>query len=85
MSGFSMKFIPLKCAQKLQNNYTGPCVVLWKYNNLDYLIKKKTKKGKPTVINYNKLKSYQGNTGPKWAKAAVKHHQKKMKTPTAQH
>ena len=75
---------PPEMCPKLQNNYTGPCVILWKYNNLDYLIQK-TKKGKPTVINHNKLKPYQGNTGPKWAKAAVKHHQKRMKSPTAQH
>ena len=75
---------PPELCPKLQNNYTGQSVVLWKYNNLDYLIQK-TKKGKPTVINHNKLKPYQGNTGPKWAKAAVKHHQKRMKTPTAQH
>ena len=64
---------------KLQDRYSGPFVVLWKYNQLDYLIQK-DKKGRRAVVHHDKLKPYEGKIRLSWAKSAVGNETKKHQT-----
>ena len=64
---------------KLQDRYSGPFVVLWKYNQLDYLIQK-DKKGTRAVVHHDKLKPYEGKIRLSWAKSAVGNETKKHQT-----
>ena len=57
--------------QKLQPLYIGPCVILNKFNNLNYCIQTE-ENGLTKVVNHDKLKPYKGDNYPKWGAAAVR-------------
>jgi hypothetical protein len=56
---------------KLQSAYLGPYVVIKKLNEQDYMIQIELN-GKTMVVHHNKLKPYEGENPPKWAKAAIR-------------
>ena len=61
---------------KLQDAYTGPCLVLSNYHHIDYVIQK-NKRGNPVVVHHDKLKPYEGTSTLPWAKSALKQNRKK--------
>lgn len=60
----------LDIAPKLRKPYEGPYVVLDRYSKLDYLIQFNDR-GKKKVMHHNRLKPYEGNQEPRWAKSAL--------------
>ena len=56
---------------KLQVKYFGPCLVIMKVNDLDYVIQINDK-GKRKLVHHNKLKPYEGDQSLGWAKKALK-------------
>jgi hypothetical protein len=56
--------VPGQCP-KLQNMWSGPCMVKEKFSDLTYLIVLNSK-GTTRVVHHDKLKPYQGNHIPKW-------------------
>ena len=53
--------------QKLQPLYLGPCLILKRFNDINYQIQTDAK-GTTKVINHDKLKPYKGGNIPKWMK-----------------
>ena len=64
---------------KLQSLYVGPCVVLNKFNDINYCIQL-TEDGPVRVVNHDKLKPYDGENLPKWGSSAVKTYMKTLKS-----
>ena len=51
---------------KLRSLYRGPCIIIQKYNDLDFKVQF-SKFGLQQVLHHNKLKPYEGDNVPKWA------------------
>ena len=60
-----------KLAPKLRPSYTGPVVVVQRFNDLTYEIQL-DQKGTRKIVHHDKLLPYLGNERPRWMKAAVK-------------
>jgi hypothetical protein len=60
---------PGEC-KKLQPAYNGPYVVREKMNDLNYRIQTDSG-GKSKIVHHNKLKPYEGDNPPRWAKPAT--------------
>ncbi len=56
---------------KLQDQYTGPYLVVGNYNDIDYCIQLDGK-GTQRIVHHNKLKHYEGDKRLSWAKQALK-------------
>ena len=65
--------------QKLQTLYLGPCIVLQKFNSLNYCIQT-SEDGPVKIVNHDKLKSYKGEDVPKWGKNAVRKYNRQKPT-----
>ena len=50
---------------KLQASFRGPCIVVHRYNDLDYKVRL-SPFGLDCVLHHNKLKPYEGNNIPRW-------------------
>jgi len=56
---------------KLQSLYHGPCLVIKKISDLDYLIQL-DQSGRLRVVHQNKIKKYEGDVKLKWAASALR-------------
>ena len=54
---------------KLEHDYDGPFLVIKKYSEWDFLLQV-DRAGKEIGVSHNKLKSYEGDHPPSWAKRA---------------
>jgi hypothetical protein len=61
----------LEMAPKLRNSYDGPFLVLWKNNDLNYLVQFGPT-GPRRVLHYNKLKPCVVERRPTWVGKAMK-------------
>ena len=61
---------------KLQMFYRGPCVVLQKNSDLNFLIQV-DKHSTPKVVHHDKIKRYDGDGTVTWCNAALKNYRKK--------
>ena len=50
---------------KLQATYRGPCIIVYKYNDLNYRVQL-SQFGLERVLHHNKLKPYEGENIPSW-------------------
>ena len=50
---------------KLQAAYRGPCIIVYKYNDLNYRVQL-SQFGLERVLHHNKLKPYEGENIPSW-------------------
>ena len=68
---YTSKSEELHIAPKLRKAYTGPVLILKKFNDLNYMIQVDAKKAKK-VVNHDKLLPYKGKLRPRWMKTALK-------------
>ena len=52
---------------KLLSPFIGPCLIIKKYNNIDYRIQLDNS-GRQRVVHHNKLQPYLSDSIPKWTK-----------------
>ena len=58
-------------APKLRKSLTGPCIVVEKKNDLNYVIRLNSRK-EFKLVHHNKLLPYKGDSRPTWIKNALK-------------
>ena len=71
LAWYASKSTELHIAPKLRKSYTGPVVIIKKFNDLNYMIQVDAKKAKK-VVNHDKLLPYKGKLRPRWITTTLK-------------